>query len=110
MLGRVIGALILGLGGVAVLVSLGIWQVQRLAWKEGVLADIEARIVAEPVALPEVPDPQVDRYLPVVAEGALDLAAVEALAASTDFFGIGPEIWSAEDPAAALRALTAPLR
>ena len=34
----------MGIGGVAILVSLGMWQVQRLAWKEGILAEIEARI------------------------------------------------------------------
>jgi thiamine-phosphate pyrophosphorylase len=43
--------------------------------------------------------------LPVVAEGGLDAASVAALAPVTDFFGIGPEIWSAEDPVAALVAL-----
>lgn len=48
--------------------------------------------------------------LPVVAEGALDAAAITRLAPVTDFFCIGPEIWTAEDPAAALTALTAPLR
>jgi len=48
--------------------------------------------------------------LPVVAEGALDQAAIERVAPYTDFFAIGAEIWSREDPAAALRALTAPLR
>lgn len=47
--------------------------------------------------------------LPVVAEGALDRALVEALAPVTDFFAIGAEIWGAEDPLAALRDLTAPL-
>src|SRR6056297_2088141 len=41
--------LIFGIAGVAVLVSLGKWQVERLAWKEGVLAEIEGRISAEPV-------------------------------------------------------------
>lgn len=48
--------------------------------------------------------------LPVVAEGALDRALVEELAPVTDFFAIGPEIWGAEDAAAALSDLTAPLR
>ena len=48
--------------------------------------------------------------LPVVAEGGLDTDTVAALAPVTDFFAIGPEIWGAEDPLAALRALTAPLR
>lgn len=48
--------------------------------------------------------------LPVVAEGALDADLVAAFAPVTDFFAIGPEIWRAEDPVAALRALIAPLR
>ncbi|XDA97439.1 SURF1 family protein [Sulfitobacter sp. LCG007] len=61
--------LIFGLGGAAVLVCLGLWQMQRLAWKEGILADIEARISAPPVALPGRPDPERDRYLPVAVTG-----------------------------------------
>jgi thiamine-phosphate pyrophosphorylase len=48
--------------------------------------------------------------LPVVAEGALNVDLVSALAPVTDFFAIGPEIWTAEDASAALTALTAPLR
>jgi thiamine-phosphate pyrophosphorylase len=48
--------------------------------------------------------------LPVVAEGALDAATVEALRDKTDFLCLGEEIWHADDPAAALLALTAPLR
>lgn len=47
--------------------------------------------------------------VPVVAEGALSPALIEALAPITDFFAIGPEIWGAEDPLAALKALVAPL-
>jgi surfeit locus 1 family protein len=69
MIRRMIWPLAFGIGGVAILVSLGVWQVQRLAWKEGILAEIEARIAAAPVALPEAPDPEVDRYLPVAVEG-----------------------------------------
>ncbi|MBF9033777.1 thiamine phosphate synthase [Rhodobacterales bacterium HKCCE2091] len=48
--------------------------------------------------------------LPVVAEGGLTSALVGELAPVTDFFAIGTEIWSAEDPVAALRDLTAALR
>lgn len=48
--------------------------------------------------------------LPVVAEGALDAARIEELAPITDFFGIGPEIWGHDDPAAALDALLVALR
>lgn len=48
--------------------------------------------------------------VPVVAEGALDAAVVEALSGVADFIALGEEIWSAEDPVARLRALTGPLR
>lgn len=48
--------------------------------------------------------------LPVVAEGGLTPELVAALAPVTDFFAIGEEIWSAEDPAAALKALAAAMR
>lgn len=48
--------------------------------------------------------------MPVVAEGGLDAALVAALAPVTDFFGIGAEIWAADDPARALVELTAALR
>ena len=47
--------------------------------------------------------------VPVIAEGALTLALVEKFGPVTDFFGVGEEIWSAEDPIAALKALMAPL-
>jgi thiamine-phosphate pyrophosphorylase len=47
--------------------------------------------------------------VPVIAEGGLTVALVERYAPVTDFFGIGPEIWPSEDPAAALKALLAPL-
>lgn len=43
--------------------------------------------------------------LPVVAEGALSPDHIRTLALVTDFFGIGPEIWRSDDPAAALTAL-----
>ncbi|MEM6615293.1 MAG: SURF1 family protein [Pseudomonadota bacterium] len=33
----------------AILMGLGTWQMQRLAWKEALIAKIDARIVAEPV-------------------------------------------------------------
>lgn len=48
--------------------------------------------------------------LPVVAEGALTVDVIEALVSMSDFFAIGEEIWSSEDPVEALSALTAPMR
>lgn len=71
MIRRMIWPLLFGLGGVAILVALGVWQVQRLAWKEGVLAEIEAEIAAAPVPLPETPVADLHLYLPVVAEGRI---------------------------------------
>ncbi|WP_050929867.1 SURF1 family protein [Aestuariivita boseongensis] len=68
-MGRLMFLLIFGLTGAGILISLGVWQVQRLAWKEGVLSEIEARIDAAPVALPETVDPEADRYLPVEVSG-----------------------------------------
>lgn len=72
--------LLFGLAGVAVLVSLGVWQVQRLAWKEGVLEEIDAKIAADPVALPEAPSEARDRYLPTTIAGEFDPITLRVLA------------------------------
>lgn len=45
--------------------------------------------------------------VPVVAEGALSPELIRSLAPITDFFGIGDEIWTAEDPVQALTTLKA---
>lgn len=68
---RYLPALILGAGGIAILMSLGFWQVRRLAWKEGVITAIETRIGDEPVALSGIshPDPETDLYRPVTVAG-----------------------------------------
>ena len=47
--------------------------------------------------------------VPVVAEGALTAELVEKLGPVTDFFAVGEEIWTSDNPAAALKALLAPL-
>jgi surfeit locus 1 family protein len=41
------------LAGLAMLVSLGAWQLKRLDWKQGLIAKIEARAEAPPLALEE---------------------------------------------------------
>ncbi len=48
--------------------------------------------------------------VPVVAEGGLTREMVTELAPITDFFAIGEEIWSTEDPAATLRTFAAAMR
>jgi thiamine-phosphate pyrophosphorylase len=47
--------------------------------------------------------------VPVVAEGALTAELVSRFGPVTDFLGLGPELWSAPDPAAALAKLLAAL-
>ncbi|MDG1118309.1 MAG: SURF1 family protein [Flavimaricola sp.] len=85
---RLIFPVLMGVLGVAVLVSLGVWQVQRLTWKEGILAEIEARIVAAPVELPAQPDEGRDEYLPVTVTGDLLAEEVHVLTAA-DNLGAG---------------------
>ena len=68
---RLIFPLVLGLGGCAILVSLGFWQLDRLDWKTGVIDRIEARIDDDPVAIPEALDPEADKYTPVTVTGRL---------------------------------------
>ncbi|GAA6192720.1 thiamine phosphate synthase [Phaeobacter sp. NW0010-22] len=43
--------------------------------------------------------------VPVVAEGGLTTDLINTLAPRTDFFGLGEEIWSTEDPLATLKTL-----
>jgi surfeit locus 1 family protein len=54
-----------------VLVGLCVWQVQRLHWKQELIADREARVAAEPIALPAAGvDPASVDYRRVRLEGA----------------------------------------
>lgn len=68
---RMILPLLFGLGGAAILIWLGTWQVQRLAWKEGVLAKMDAQLVGEAVALPDTLDPATDNYSAVTLKGRI---------------------------------------
>jgi surfeit locus 1 family protein len=94
MMRRFIFPVLLGLGGVAVLLSLGIWQVQRLAWKEAYLAGIEAKIAADPVALPDAPDPLRDLYLPVTVAGRFTGEDLSVLSGKKDL-GAGVRVIAA---------------
>ncbi len=61
--------LIFGLAGIAILIGLGTWQVQRLEWKTNILNDIEAKINSTSVPLPNNPDEATDNFLPVFVQG-----------------------------------------
>ena len=60
-----------GIAGCAVLLGLGFWQLQRLEWKEGVIAQIESRMAEAPGPIPENPDPLEDQYRQVAVEGVI---------------------------------------
>ena len=76
---RYLGPLIFGVAGVAVLIGLCVWQIQRLGEKQTFLTDINARIDATPVAVPASPDPEADRFLPVRATGQLGEEEIHVL-------------------------------
>ncbi len=78
---RLVLPLIAGLLGTAILAGLGVWQLQRLDWKEGVIAEIAARIGSEAVPLPAAPDRDADAYRPVTLTGTVDGPALKVLGA-----------------------------
>ena len=80
MLRRMLFPILLGVTGCAVLIALGVWQVQRMEWKNGLLAEIEARVHDAPIALPARLDPVADKYRPVTVTGAFTGDFVEVLA------------------------------
>jgi surfeit locus 1 family protein len=47
-----VGPTVFAIFGFALLIGLGTWQVQRLHWKEGLIAAREAAVTAPPIALP----------------------------------------------------------
>ncbi|GLK85014.1 SURF1 family protein [Ancylobacter defluvii] len=98
--GRLIG-LAASLLAFAVLVSLGVWQLERLAWKQGLIAKVEARIHEAAVPVPEEQDwdkvgYEDDEYRRVLATGRFrhDLEVqVYTLADQTPDGGGGPGYW-----------------
>lgn len=84
---RILFALVIGLGGAAILISLGVWQVQRLAEKQGKLAQIDATIVADPIPLLDALEPEFQRYAPVALTGQFGAGHLRILASRKQ---IGP--------------------
>jgi len=79
--------LIVGVTGCGILIALGVWQVQRLAWKEDLLARIEAEIGAAPVPLSQAAAPDIQRYAPVTVTGRFEAGHIRMLASRRS---IGP--------------------
>lgn len=78
-MGRVLFLLIFGVAGLGILLSLGTWQVRRLAWKEALLTEIDSRIAGATMPLPALPEPDQDKYLPVAVTGVFDLQELHVL-------------------------------
>ena len=77
-----LGAALASLIGCALCVALGVWQLHRLAWKEGLIAAADARAHAAPAPLPAPDtwaalDPTNYEYRRVEASGVYDLSRQE---------------------------------
>ena len=73
--------------------ALGVWQVQRLAWKQDLIHQVDARIHAAPVAAPppgQVVTRPADQYRRVVVRGRFDHSRAALVKAVTD---LGPGYW-----------------
>ncbi|MFN6925319.1 MAG: SURF1 family protein [Tabrizicola sp.] len=71
---------LMGIVGVAVLLSLGFWQLRRMEEKRVYLDEIEARIGNAPIPLPAAPEEGRDKFQAVVAEGRFTGEYLEVLA------------------------------
>ncbi|MGR3369199.1 MAG: SURF1 family protein [Sagittula sp.] len=76
---RYLAPLLIGIAGCAILLWLGTWQMQRLDWKEGLLADMEATISGPAQPLPVMVDPTAQRYQPVELSGEIGAEALHVL-------------------------------
>jgi len=71
--------------GVLILIGLGLWQVQRLHWKEGLIAQRDAMVTAAPIAPPStLAEAQANQFRHVVVEGVPLNDKELFLAASSD--------------------------
>lgn len=71
--------------GVLILLGLGIWQVQRLQWKEGLIAQRDAAVAAAPIAPPQTLDAaRAAQFRHVAADGVFQNGKEMFLAAASD--------------------------
>ena len=80
---RYVFPVLMGIVGVAVLMSLGFWQMRRMEEKRVYLDAIEARISNAPIPLPEVPEEGKHKFQAVTAEGRFTGDYLEVLAGQT---------------------------
>lgn len=78
--------LVLGLIVTAILASLGVWQLQRMEWKNEQLAIIQRGIEQPPVELPATVDPSM-KYRPVYVGGTTTGEEILVLSGTHDLGG-----------------------
>ena len=84
MLRKNLFPLILGFAGCGVLISLGLWQVERLAWKEEILADIDTRLSAPPASFSRFATEAADEYTRVLISGTPTGEELHVLVSGTE--------------------------
>ena len=77
---RYIFPVLMGVVGVAILMSLGFWQLRRMEEKRVYLDEIEASIANAPIPLPAQPEEGRDKFQAVFAEGMFTGEYLEVLA------------------------------
>lgn len=89
---------IVTVAGVAILIALGTWQMQRLAWKQGLLADISQRAHGEPVDITRAEQSKRAgeniEYLRVKTEGQFQHDKERFLFAHDSKFGSGYHVFT----------------
>lgn len=84
---RMIVPLLFGIFGTALFIALGTWQWQRLEWKTDLLAEIDARLMAEPVPVPFDANPENNKYLQVAISGTYEPKELHVLTFGGGFPG-----------------------
>ena len=90
---RLVSAAVFGLFGVAVLLGLGTWQVQRMYQKHAQIEAMVKGISLAPAPVPAAADPVRDKYLPVVAAGRFTGEVLYVLSGMAEI-GAGVEVIS----------------
>jgi surfeit locus 1 family protein len=86
-----VGATLAALAGIAVLLALGTWQAQRLAWKSELIASMQERLAAPPVPLDEMPG-EAAEHRRIAAAGRYRHELAFAMGAETEAGELGARL------------------